>query len=77
MNEIEKLDNARIEALDFEAPSGEVEAVKFTLTAFHFVLLFLAFLSILFLSLRINLLVVVKEDRMKRSWRAEVFSVSI
>ncbi len=50
MNEIEKLDNTPIEALDFEAPSGEIEVVKFKPTAFHFVLLLLALLSILFIA---------------------------
>jgi len=50
MNEIEKLDNALIDAVEFEAPSGEVEVVKFKLTTFHFVLLLLALLSVLFIA---------------------------
>ena len=50
MNEIEKLDNTRIEAADFEAPSGKLEKPKFKPTAIHFVLLVLALLSVMFIA---------------------------
>ena len=50
MNEIEKLDNTRIEVADFEAPSGKLEKPKFKPTTIHFVLLVLALLSVMFIA---------------------------
>jgi formylglycine-generating enzyme required for sulfatase activity len=50
MNKIEKLDNTRIEALEFTAPSGKVEVQKFTLSPFHFVLFGFALLCLLFIA---------------------------
>jgi formylglycine-generating enzyme required for sulfatase activity len=50
MNKIEKLDNTRIDALEFNAPSGEIEVQKFTLNPIHFVLFGLALLCLLFIA---------------------------
>ncbi|MBL4672193.1 MAG: PEGA domain-containing protein, partial [Arenicella sp.] len=50
MNKIEKLDNTRIEALEFTAPSGKIEVRKFTLSPVHFVLFGLGLLCLLFIA---------------------------
>jgi formylglycine-generating enzyme required for sulfatase activity len=49
MNKIEKLDNAQIEPIKFDAPSGEIEVQKFRLSTIHFVLFGLASLCLLFI----------------------------
>jgi len=50
MNEIEKLDNARIDAVEFDIPSGEIETQSFKLSAVHFVLFGFALLCLLFIA---------------------------
>lgn len=50
MNKIEKLDNTRIDALEFDIPSGEIERSSFTLTTVHFVLLGFGLLCLLFIA---------------------------
>jgi len=49
MNKIEKLDNTRIDALEFDIPSGELELERFKLTPLHFVLFVLGLLCLLFI----------------------------
>ncbi len=50
MNKIEKLDNARIDAVEFDIPSGEIETQSFKLSAMHFVLFGFALLCLLFIA---------------------------
>ncbi len=50
MKKIERLDNTRIEALEFDIPSGVVEVQKFRLSTIHFVLFGLALLCLLFIA---------------------------
>ena len=50
MNKIEKLDNTRIEAREFTAPSGKIEVQKFTLSPLHFLLFGLLVLCLLFIA---------------------------
>ncbi len=50
MNKIEKLDNARIDAIEFEIPSGESNSQGFRLTAVHFILFGFALLCLLFIA---------------------------
>ena len=50
MNKIEKLENAKIQAAKFEAPSGKLEVQKFRLSTLHFVLFSLASLCLLFIA---------------------------
>jgi formylglycine-generating enzyme required for sulfatase activity len=50
MNKIEKLDNRQIDAVEFDAPSGEVEVQKFTFSSLHFLLFGLALLCLLFIA---------------------------
>ena len=50
MNKIEKLENAKIQAAKFEAPSGKLEVQKFRLSTLHCVLFGLASLCLLFIA---------------------------
>ncbi len=49
MNKIEKLDNTRIDAVEFDIPSGEIAQQGFRLSPVHFVLFALALFCLLFI----------------------------
>jgi len=50
MNKIEKLDNTRIDPVEFDIPSGEAPSKNFTLSAVHFLLFGFALLCLLFIA---------------------------